>query len=46
LNVAGIVRISSLPEVEALRILKRLLLAKVIDFPTRRKGGAKGETAK
>ncbi len=37
LSVAEIVRISSLPEMDALRSLKRLLEAKVIDFPSRRR---------
>lgn len=36
LQVAEVLRISSLPEIEGLRSLKRLLDAKVIDFPSRR----------
>ena len=36
LHVAEVLRISSLPEMEGLRSLKRLLDAKVIDFPSRR----------
>ena len=36
LSVAEVLRISSLPELEALRTFKRLLGAKVIDFPSRR----------
>lgn len=36
LNVAEVIRISSLSEIDALRSLKRLLEAKVIDFPSRR----------
>jgi len=35
LSVAEVMRISSLPEMDALRSLKRLLEAKVIDFPSR-----------
>ena len=37
LNVGEVIRISSLTEMEALRSLKRLLEAKVIDFPSRRR---------
>lgn len=36
LNVGEVIRISSLSEMDALRSLKRLLEAKVIDFPSRR----------
>lgn len=36
ISVAEIVRISPLPEIDALRSIKRLLAAKVIDFPSRR----------
>jgi hypothetical protein len=37
LSVAEIVRISPLPEIDSLRSIKRLLGAKVIDFPSRRR---------
>jgi hypothetical protein len=37
LSVAEVIRISSLNEMDALRSLKRLLEAKVIDFPSRRR---------
>jgi len=37
LSVAEVIRISSLNEMDALRALKRLLEAKVIDFPSRRR---------
>lgn len=37
LSVAEVIRISSQTEMDALRSLKRLLEAKVIDFPTRRR---------
>ena len=37
LNVTEVIRISSLAEMDALRSLKRLLEAKVIDFPSRRR---------
>jgi len=37
LTVAEVIRISSLTEMEALRSLKRLLEAKVLDFPSRRR---------
>jgi hypothetical protein len=37
LSVADVLRISSLSELDALRTFKRLLGAKVIDFPFRRR---------